>query len=252
MTLPEGEVIQNDLAADPEGVYFASDQALYQVSADSNGIPQIDWREVYERGVLKPSKVSLGSGTTPTLLGDDLIAIGDNDSPQMNALVYHRSADFEGDRLICKVPVFGADESTTEGTFVGYDRSLVLVNTYGYEVPRGDLRDVASGMVRIDIREDLSGCDIVWESDIVTVAPPRLVTSNGLLYVYTIDMDMPRDVQAWYLTTVDFATGETVFSNYLGSGEMWNNVMVNYQMSPDGTVYMGTLNGIIAFKETAQ
>ena len=66
-------------------------------------MPQVRWSATYDRGTRqKPGQLSQGSGTTPTLIGKDLVAITDNAEPRMNVLFYKRDgsprqpADLQG------------------------------------------------------------------------------------------------------------------------------------------------------------
>jgi hypothetical protein len=71
----EGEVIQNSFAVDEAGLYVVSTDALYHFKTGPTGEIEYTWREDYENGdVQKPGTLSHGSGTSPTLIGDDLVA----------------------------------------------------------------------------------------------------------------------------------------------------------------------------------
>ena len=86
---PLGEPIGNSFAVDETGgVYIVTDAALYRFEAGADGAPRRCWRETYENtGIQKPGQTEAGSGTTPTLMGDGLVAITDNADP-MNVVVY--------------------------------------------------------------------------------------------------------------------------------------------------------------------
>ena len=100
--LPDGEEVTNSVATDETGgMYVVSTHALYRLDATAAGVPEVTWREAYDRGTrLKPGNLSQGSGTTPTLLGDRWVAINDNADPQTNVLVYDRRKGVT-DRLHC-------------------------------------------------------------------------------------------------------------------------------------------------------
>ena len=117
----EGETIQNSFAVDEEGLYVVSTDAIYQFQVNpETKEPFYTWREDYDNGaVQKPGTLSHGSGTSPTLIGDDLVAIADDGDPFTNIVVYKRSASIEGERLICKVPLFGEGKSATENSLLG-------------------------------------------------------------------------------------------------------------------------------------
>ncbi|MBW2421525.1 MAG: hypothetical protein JRH19_23495, partial [Deltaproteobacteria bacterium] len=103
----EGEVIQNSFAVAEEGLYVVSTDALYFFNTRSDGEISSVWREDYENGeVQKPGTLSHGSGTSPTLIGDDLVAIADDGHPFTHVMVYQRHEQIEGDRVVCKVPLF--------------------------------------------------------------------------------------------------------------------------------------------------
>ena len=57
--------------------------------------------------------MNAGSGTTPTIMGRNWVAITDNADP-MDVVVYRRAAQVAGDRLFCKVPVFSKSASDTD------------------------------------------------------------------------------------------------------------------------------------------
>ena len=100
------EEIANSFAVDEQGVYVVTVEALYRLSADRTGKPQADWRTEYDRGSeQKPGQLSRGSGTTPTLLPDGLVAITDNADPRMHVLFLRRDTGEE----VCAAPVFGED-----------------------------------------------------------------------------------------------------------------------------------------------
>ncbi|WP_407552752.1 hypothetical protein QOM21_22830 [Streptomyces sp. Pv4-95] len=251
-----GEEIQNSFSAAEDGVHIVSDHALYRLRADADGTPRVRWRQTYDRGTgSKPGSVNQGSGTTPTLLGragQDYVAITDNADDRMNVLVYRRGGP-DADRLVCKVPVFGAGASTTDNSLIGYGNSLVVENNYGYENVTSLLggKSVPGGLARIDIRPDGSGCDTVWESaerSPSTVA--KLSTANGLLYFYTKEPHR-LGIDAWYLTAVDFRSGHTRFKRLTGTGPAYDNNWAPITLGPDGTAYVGVFNGLVAVHDTA-
>lgn len=134
------ETISNSFAVDDSGgVFVVSDTALYRFEARGGEVATV-WRETYERGERrKPGQVNLGSGTTPTVIGDDLVAIADNADPRMHLLVYRRGARVAGERLVCSEPVFGPGEGATDQSLIAVGRSLITENNYGYTGPGSTL-----------------------------------------------------------------------------------------------------------------
>ncbi|MET7361146.1 hypothetical protein ABZS76_22240 [Streptomyces sp. NPDC005562] len=252
----DGEEIQNSFSVADDGVSIVSDHALYSFRAGPDGTPKAIWRQTYDRGSgTKPGSVNQGSGTTPDLFGknDDYVAITDNADDRMNVLVYRRGADVPADkRLVCKVPVFGSGASTTDNSLITWGDSLVVENNYGYEnitsLTFG--RSVVGGVSRIDVREDGSGCDTVWESGERSPSTvPKLSTANGLLYFYTKEPNR-LGIDAWYLTAVDFRTGGTRWKRLAGTGIAYDNNWAPVTLGPDGTAYVGAFNGLVAVRDT--
>ncbi|MFJ9680737.1 hypothetical protein ACIRP2_22190 [Streptomyces sp. NPDC101194] len=251
-----GEEIQNSFSVAEDGVSIVSDHALYSFAASADGTPRVQWRQTYDRGTgTKPGSVNQGSGTTPDLFGDgeDYVAITDNADERMNVLVYRRAVDVSADRrLVCKVPVFGSGASTTDNSMISWGNSLVVENNYGYENLTSLLlgRSVVGGVTRIDVRADGSGCDTVWQSDVRSPSTvPKLSTANGLLYFYEKEPNS-LGIDAWYLTAVDFRTGERRWKKLTGTGPSYDNNWAPITIGPDGTAYVGVFNGIVAVRDT--
>lgn len=103
----------------------------------------------------------------------------------------------------------------------------------------------APGLARVDVEP----CGLVWESD--EIAPsvvPKLSAANGLVYTYT---KPPGDDQdPWYLTALDFDTGETVWKRLAGPGLGFNNNYAPITLGPDGSAYVGVLGGLVALRDT--
>ena len=278
-----GEGISNSFAVDETGgVYIVSDRALYRFDANANGGPKVSWRVVYPNsGIHKPGQSDAGSGTTPTLMGRKWVAITDNADP-MDVVVYRRAIKLKGrkhrkkarsaalklkakgkKRLVCSAPVFAKGASATDNSLIGTNRSLVAENNYGYQISSGDLSGgiTEPGLTRIDVvkkkpkkrkakkrkRRAKFRCRTVWTSEERgSSVVPKLSLANGLVYTYT---HPPRSdgVDAWYLTTLDFRTGRTVYRRLAGTGFGFNNNYAPVTLGPDGTAYVGVLGGVVAF-----
>jgi hypothetical protein len=248
----EGERIENSLAVDETGgVYIVSDHALYRFDAGWRSEPVITWREAYDRGTRqKPGQFSQGSGTTPTLMGSELVAITDNADPYMQVLVYRRAAQVAGPRLVTAVPVFGAYEGATENSLVATDRSIVVENNYGYYGAGATTGGQATvlGVSRVDIAGSGQGA-VVWTS---AERVPSLITkaslATGLIYTYTKDPG-PGTTDAWYFTAIDFHSGRTVWKRLAGTGMLYNNHYAGLHLGPDGTIYVGVGGGVVALRD---
>ena len=246
-----GEAIFNSMAADETGaVYAVTDHRLLTLVADKRGYPQVRWSAAYDRGTrTKPGQLSQGSGTTPTLLGKDVVAITDNAEPRMNVLFYKRSGDRKN-RLICKAPVFGSGTSATENSLVTAGKTSVIVeNNYGYEGPQSTVggKTTAPGVARVDLVD--GKCKVAWTSKVsAPTSVPKVSLGNGLLYAYTKKASTPLD-DSWYFTAIDVRTGRTQWSQRTGNGIQWNNHYASIYLGPDGAAYMPTMAGLIRFKD---
>ncbi|MDQ1741329.1 MAG: hypothetical protein QOE53_2981 [Pseudonocardiales bacterium] len=250
---PLGEGIANSFAVENTGaVYIVTDNAMYRLEAGATGIPQTVWRETYENsGVQKPGQSSAGSGTTPTLMGSDLVAITDNADP-MNVLVYRRGRTVAGPRLVCRQPVFDKGASATDQSLIGTGRSIVAENNYGYSGPAATEqgKTTSPGLERIDLDAG-GGCHRVWHSaERAPSVVPKLSAADGLVYTYTKDPQPSNpSADAWYLTALDFRSGRTVYKSLGGEGLGHNNNYAPVTLGPDGTAYVGVLGGLISLRD---
>ena len=247
------EEIENSFAVGEDGVYIVSDKRMYRFKAGKKRIPRVIWKKRYRNsGIVKPSQVNAGSGTTPTIMDNGLVAITDNADP-MNVVVYRNARKLaKGEkRVVCEQPIFEPGASATENSIITAGRSLVVENNYGYQDPFGPNAGMVTepGFVRVDVKKNLSGCKLKWTNAEVRAPTvvPKLSTKTGLIYAYTRPPDPAA--QGYYWTAIDWHTGETAWSRYSGSGLLFNNNYAGIALGPDGTAYLGVIGGIIALRD---
>jgi hypothetical protein len=245
-----GERIVNSFAVDRTGgVFIVSDHALYRFDARRSGAPRVTWREPYDRGTRqKPGQLSQGSGTTPTLIGDDLVVITDNADPRMNVLSYRRTREPVEDREVCRQPVFRRGESATENSLVAVGRSVVAENNYGYENPGSTMlgRSTTPGVARVGVTA--RSCGLLWSSDVsAPTSVPKVSLKTGLLYVYEKPGGVEQD--PWYFTALDVRTGRTAWRRLTGTGTQWNNHYAAIYLSPSRVAYVATLSGLVRLED---
>lgn len=267
MTL-ENEEIQNTLAISEDGIYIVSDTAMYRFDISKDGTPYYTWRTAYDRGTtLKPGAINQGSGTTPTLLdvpvydkdGKDakqtgirkLCAITDNADSRVNIVIYDRLTG----EIVDEVPLFTEGKSVSENSIVAYGRSFIVENNYSESGAGFLVKNPTSepGVTRIDMNYNCTEAFIVWESEEASATVvPKMSTENGILYLYTRvqNEDIPKKAVAWYLTAVDFRTGETLYKVFTGCGKNWNNSYGPITIGPNGKAYVGVFNGLISVEDT--
>jgi hypothetical protein len=155
-TMALGEGISNSFSVDSEGgVYIVSDKAMYRFDTGPDGGPKVTWRAEYSNsGIHKPGQSDAGSGTTPTLMGSEFVAITDNADP-MNVVVYRRANQLPASagREVCRQAVFRPGAGNTDQSLIGTDTSLVAENNYGYASPLAmELGGVTEpGLARVDV-----------------------------------------------------------------------------------------------------
>lgn len=253
VTLELDEFLQNGFAIDPDGaIYAVTVEALYRLALGDDGSINVAWRKAYLNDGGQGGLLSQGSGTTPTLFGDndDLVAIADNSAGRININVYRRA---DGEQ-ICQFPMFEEGASATENSPIGYGNDVVLENNAGYPGPFGDPQLTTAGLSRVHVREDYSGCDLVWNTtEFRAQTTPRLSTATGLIYTYSVKPGQPLfgfiPTNGWYFGALDWETGERAYEVWVGNGTNWNNVLDPVTLGPDGTAYVGTKNGLMAIRD---
>ncbi len=242
-----GEHIDNAIAVNSRGVFVASDHAMYRFNRAGDGTPSIAWREEYDRGSApKPGTMGHGTGTTPTLLGDDFVAITDNADGRIHVVVFRQQPIGNDTALFCKVPVFKADKGTSENSMVALRDSLIVENNFGYRGPYENI-SAEPGLARIDIDREAESCELAWENLDISApsSVPKASLANGLIYIYTRDKSNPENMHAWYFTAVDARTGELVYKVLTGVGKKFNNHYGSISITPDGSAYIGTMGGVV-------
>jgi hypothetical protein len=252
--------IENSIATDepvdssatdepPGGVYIATNRKLYRFTARHN-VPSVSWQVTYPNSFEhKPGQVDDGTGTTPTVMPGGFVTIADNADP-MDIVVYRTGARAARRRMVCRVPVFDKGAGDTENSVMVAGRSMIVENNYGYAGPTavsgGKL--TAPGFTRVDINARGTGCRVVWRNrrERAPSVVPKLSLANGLIYTYTND---PGSADPWYWTAIDFRTGHTVYKQLAGTGVAYNNNYAGIAISPSGTEYLGTLDGVIALRD---
>jgi hypothetical protein len=245
------EPMGNSFSVDETGgVYVVTDKALYRFDASPSGVGTT-WREPYDNvGVKKPGQTETGSGTTPTVMGNDLVAITDNADP-MNVVVYKRAPQVDGSRLVCKTPVFAKGASDTDQSLIATPTSIVVENNYGYSSPAATQsgKTTTPGLERIDL--DRGVCHKVWRSnESAPSAVAKLSLANGIVYTYAKDARADGE-DGWYLTAIDFATGRTLWKALGGEGLGYNNNYAPVTLGPDGSAYVGVLGGLVRLSDAS-
>lgn len=248
------EEIENSFAIGGRSAYIVSDKRMYRFKARKNGAPYVVWKHGYPNsGIVKPSQVDAGSGTTPTIMKGGYVAITDNADP-MNVVVYRNRKRLRHGRkrVLCKVPVFEKGASATENTIIGSGNALLVENNYGYQDPFSLNSGAVTepGFARVDVDSGGKGCHRVWTNRDARAPSvvPKLSAKTGLVYTYTRPPD-PSGAEGYYWTAIDFRTGKTVWNRFAGAGLLFNNNYAGIALGADGTEYLAVIGGILALRD---
>ena len=205
-------------------------------------------------GIVKPSQVNAGSGTTPTIMDGGYVAITDNADP-MNVVVYRTAtqAATGQKRMVCEVPVFEKGASATENSLIAAGRSLIVENNYGYQDPFGPNAGAVTepGFARVDVEARTArAASSCWTNNDVRAPTvvPKLSTKTGLIYTYTRPPDpsgpgllLDRDRLR--------APARPPGSKYAGSGLSFNNNYAGLALGPTAPPTSASIGGIVALRD---
>ncbi|WP_280407199.1 hypothetical protein [Nocardia brasiliensis] len=255
VALPAGEQVANSISAAPSGrIAVATTHALYELSADSAGRPEIRWRAAYDRGsARKPGQLSWGTGSTPTYFGPDTgadyLTIVDNADGQVNALVFRSGTG----QLVCTQPVLTKGGAGSENSPIGIGRSVFVASTYGYPYPKvpedagpavPSTAPFVGGMTRVDVDEN--GCHTVWENEVRSAAVPRLSIPDAAVYtVARVGPDTTTPLDAYAFTVLDPATGAVTARHPLPGTLIDDPLQTSPLLTHGGRLLQGTITGIL-------
>lgn len=246
--LRAGEQIANSISSSPRGVAVASTHALYLFGAATrSGRPVVRWRRAYDRGpARKPGQLSWGTGATPVFFGPrtgyEYMTITDNAVPQENVLVYRTGTG----RLLCSVPMLGANNSGTENAPIGSGRNVFVASTYGYAYPKSAVTGPSSptsapfvgGMQQVVVGARGKGCTKGWTNGVRSAAVPRLSLPDGVIYTVQVSR-----TGRYSYTTINPANGAVLSSAAIG-GKRSNTLQMVGTIAPNGTLWQGTITGV--------
>lgn len=234
-----GEPVSQPLAADRDGVYVTTAEAVHRVVTRA-GAPLEGWRAAYETGSgRKPGQVDGGSGSGAVLLDGGLLALTDNANPRMHVVVL-RAVDGS---QVCRAEVFADDASATEAALTPVEGGVVVTNGHGWSSAwRGVLgRRPEGGIARVEA----DGCEVAWTSEeVAPTSGSTLSPSTGLVYAWTKRRSW-LGVDAWYLTAIDARTGRTVFAARGGTGPQADSAGAAVTIGPGGAAFVGTRAGLV-------
>jgi hypothetical protein len=251
--LPAGEQVANSISASPANrVAVATTFALYEVNLNGVGVPQVMWRNPYDRGPgRKPGQLSWGTGSTPTYFGptgSDYLTIVDNANPFVHALVYQSGTG----NLVCQLPVLTQGGPGSENSPIGVGNSMFIASTYGYPYPTVPANagpavpptaPFVGGMTRLDI--DNPGCHTVWDSKIRSAALPHLSIADGLIYTITrLGFDNTTPVDGFAFAVLDPNTGNILLQQPKSASILSDPIQTATMVLMDNKIMQGNITGL--------
>lgn len=253
-SLGKGEIVANSIATAKSGVAITTDHATVLVKGGRSGRIRLLWRKSYDRGsARKPGQLSHGSGATPTFFGPktghEYVAYTDNARPRERLIVRRAATGAK----VCSVPLFSSDNSGTENSPVAWGRHVYVASSYGYPYPAvpdgaGTAEPASAtfqgGFQRIDVTK--KGCRTAWRNRVRSAAVPRLSRAEKVIYTVT------RSAASVYeLVRLSPRTGAVLSRQRLGFGPLYDSLQMVGVIMPDGTLYQGTLGGLLIVRPGA-
>jgi hypothetical protein len=206
-------------------------------------------------GAVSTGAVSSGAGTTsPTAAASPVVGSA--------------SGTVAGgtSRLVCSVPLFAAGASAVTEAPIGYSssdgNSVIVANGYNTPAPlasptdggpANDINQMASGVTRVDVLPDGSGCRTQWTSTVRLETGPILSSPTGLVYGYTEDeIRAATGSYVWYFVALDFRTGRVVWRQRAGAGATKNANREPTMVGANGVLYQAVPLGLVWMRDVSQ
>lgn len=225
----------------------------------------VSWNATYDAGSRqRPGAFARGSGTTPTLLGKDFVAVTDNADAQMNLLIYPQDGTSQNQKPICKLALFEPHASWTDNNplahFDGENYGVVIQNMWNEDKfdpahkningAYNNMTSMSPGISKIIVAGDGSGCHLEWTNPGRMTTVMVLSTATGLLYGYEQSNEFAdKGEYIWYVTAIDYESGKTVWKARTGAGGTFNNYYRTTFLSPEGTLYQLAQGGVVVVKD---
>jgi hypothetical protein len=273
------QMIENGIAITNDSVYVVTGPAGDDDHANANGYvycfkpgPRdsasvtVIWSATYPSGdTRKPGAFARGSGSTPALLGDQYVAITDNDNEQIHMLIYSQKAAVANqNQLDCSVPIFqpggGNNDLGILTNFDGATYGLVVFNDYDAPLLYSSRSDIngnfnnmskmAAEVVKVDVPANGQKCSVVYDTPVRIKSVPVLSVATGLIYGYTQSEEATTDgLYEWYTVALDWQTGEAVWQVRTGAGGTLNDNFMAATLGSDGTLYQAVVDGVVALRD---
>lgn len=150
-----------------------------------------------------------------------------------------------GDSAVTSAPIaYSSTSGPTASGFAGTD-SVIVANG-----PANSIGQVATGLTRVDIAADGSGCQTAWTTPLALASSPVLSSTTGLLYGYTQDpARAAMGTYVWYFVAVSFQNGSVVWQQRAGAGATKNNNREPLTLGANGVLYQSVPLGLVWMRD---
>lgn len=256
----KGEAIQNAVALDRhDNLYVLTTHKLYKMKFDysSKSFKSL-WEYSYEPGpppdeieceegtypyvclllnYLKKVRFISGSGTTPTLMGENEEYVGFADGALPMKVVVLRTGDGTPVEVTSPVPFPYDPYSQTENTLAYVNGKFIIDNNN----PEG------SGVACYEIKGKYGNerVELLWVNREV-FAPnnvPLVSGKSNAGYVYELVKEGERE--KWFLTALDLNTGDVLWRKFIEEGMEYNSLYAPLSLTDQGEIYIGLFGKIL-------
>jgi hypothetical protein len=275
-----GQIVENGIAMDANTMYMVTGPApstdntvgyMDAFTAGPHGTVKTIWQQAYDAGSgMKPGGFARGSGSTPTLLGHNYVAITDNADNQIHLNVYRLNGNpTDANRQVCSVPLFTPGASANDIGTIGFRDGggfgvvavddygappINMVNPFSNDPTYNNMNQMAPGVERVNV-SPTGTCSVAWDNLNVRIkSVPFLSTATGLVYAYTQDPNFAGQPgqpgqYIWYFTALDAQTGNVAWQIRTGAGGSYNDSYEPGSLGPDGTFYQTLPLGVVSLKD---
>ncbi len=256
----EGEAVQNNIVLDrKDNIYVITNRKLYKMRfEDPSKEFKISWGYPYEPGppvesipceenlpvvgclllnYLKKVRFFDGSGTTPTLMGDNEEYVGFGDGAYPMKVIVLRTEDGSSVDIPEPLPFPHDPGSQTENTFAYYEGRFIVENN----------NPLGSGVTCYEIKGDYGKEKVerIWVNEEV-FAPnnvPLVSGGSGVAYVYELKEEK------WFLTALDLNNGNILWRKFIGTGMDYNSMYAPLNLNDKKEIYIGLWGKILRVRE---
>jgi hypothetical protein len=259
----KGEAIQNSIAIDKkDNIYVITHKKLYKVRFDSSSKSfRIIWDYSYDPGpppdniecpagsspyscvltnLLRKVRFLAGSGTTPTLMGDNEEYIGFADGALPMRIVVLRTEDRSPVEIDNPFPFSYDQNSQTENTLAYFGGKFIVDNNN----PEG----TGVACYKIEGSYKNEKVKLLWVNREV-FAPNNVPLVSGKSQAgYVYELIKQDGKEKWYLTSIDLNTGKVLWRVFIGEGLIHNSMYAPLNLDDEGNIYIGLFGKILRVK----